>query len=97
MLTMKKCFQLMIIFCFLSVTSSFNYLSAEDTSKESIADVQQMKETQENAPVQNYPQIKMDSTRYDAGDVDEGDVFSHDFIVKNTGTAQLDISKVKAG
>ena len=52
---------------------------------------------QENITTENQPQISLDSTHYDAGEVWEGDEVSHNFIVKNTGTAQLNIKKVSPG
>lgn len=52
---------------------------------------------EEKASAQAQPQISFDATSYDAGEVWEGDRVSHTFIVKNTGIAQLDISKVKPG
>lgn len=46
---------------------------------------------------QEHPRISLDAARFDAGEVDEGDVIIHGFTVKNTGTATLNIEKVKAG
>jgi hypothetical protein len=39
--------------------------------------------------------IVLSETSFDFGEVDEGSVVSHDFIVKNTGKAELQISKVR--
>ena len=50
-----------------------------------------------SVPAENQPRISFDSISYDAGEVWEGDVVSHTFTVKNTGTAQLNIAKVKPG
>ena len=45
----------------------------------------------------DQPHLSLDTTRFDAGEVDEGAVIVHSFTVKNTGTAPLNIEKVKAG
>ncbi len=97
MVTIKNCCYLMVVLCFLSASSSLHYSLAEETSKETISDEQNGKGNHEKASAQNYPQISLESAQYDAGEVYEGDVIAHDFIVKNTGTAQLDISDVKPG
>ena len=52
---------------------------------------------EEKIPIQTQPQISFDSNGYDAGEVWEGEKVFHDFIVKNTGTAELQIEKVKTG
>ena len=49
------------------------------------------------APIQEQPKITFDSITFDAGEIWEGQEVSHDFIVKNTGTAQLEIKSVKPG
>ena len=87
----------MVVFCFLSVSFSLHYSLAKETSKETISDEQNFKGNQEKASAQNYPQISFESAQYDAGEVYEGDVIAQGFIVKNTGTAQLDITDVKPG
>jgi len=49
-----------------------------------------------NAP-QLSPSIQMPETNYSFGEiVEEGEV-SHDFVVKNTGDANLDIAQVQPG
>ena len=45
----------------------------------------------------DQPQLVIDSSSHDVGDVWEGEEILHSFIIKNTGTAQLDIKNVKAG
>ena len=97
MLSVKICFRFIVVFCFLSASSSFHYVLAEATSKENISDARNIQGYQEKASAQNYPQISFESTQYDSGEVYEGDVIAHDFIVKNTGTALLDITDVKPG
>ena len=54
-------------------------------------------ETSTAAGKQDQPHLSLDTTRFDAGEVDEGAVIVHSFTVKNTGTAPLNIEKVKAG
>jgi hypothetical protein len=46
---------------------------------------------------ENQPVISIDAKLYDAGEVWEGDVVIHSFIVKNTGKSELNISNVKPG
>ncbi len=43
------------------------------------------------------PVAVIESPSYDFGSVYEGIDVYHDFIVKNTGTADLEIQKVKSG
>ena len=52
---------------------------------------------QEETVSSEQPRISFDATTHDAGEVWEGDVVSHSFVVKNTGTAELTINKVKPG
>jgi len=40
------------------------------------------------------PSLSLPSTSYDFGEVMEGAVVEHDFIVRNTGNATLEIRKV---
>lgn len=51
----------------------------------------------EEGSVERHPQITIDSTLYDAGEVEEGEEIVHSFIVKNRGEAQLNIKSVAAG
>jgi len=46
---------------------------------------------------EKQPVISIDARQFDAGEVWEGDVVTHSFIVKNTGEGELDISNVKPG
>jgi hypothetical protein len=85
MLVTKKMFFLMIAFCFLFLPFS-NQLSADDKREEETESV-----------LSKQPQIAIDAVKHDAGEVWEGDVVSHDFVVKNTGTSELTISRVKPG
>ncbi len=43
------------------------------------------------------PHIVVDASDYDAGEIWENETLIHTFVVRNTGTAQLDITQVKAG
>lgn len=43
------------------------------------------------------PQIVIESPTHDAGEVWEGEDITHSFIIKNAGTAELNIKNVKAG
>jgi hypothetical protein len=85
------------VFCFLAASSSFHHSQAGEASIDHIREVQQNKRIQETTSAHNYPHISFDSPQYDAGEVYEGAVIAHDFIVKNTGTALLDITDVKPG
>lgn len=49
------------------------------------------------SPGGNQAHLAIDSLDYNVGEVWEGEDIVHTFIVKNTGTAQLDITNVKAG
>ena len=60
----------------------------EGTKKTASAEQKKVESQKENAPLKDQPQISFDTTRYDVGEVREGERISHTFIVKNTGTAQ---------
>ena len=45
----------------------------------------------------DQPQLSIESTSHNVGEIWEGEDIIHSFIVKNTGAAQLDIKNVKAG
>ena len=96
MLTVKKCLFIFILY-FLATSFAFQPSWAKEASKKTLPDQQKVESTQEKAPPQNQPQISIDSLRYSVGDIYEGEDVIHAFIVKNTGTAELNISKVKAG
>ena len=81
----KKYFYLIVVFCFLIVPLSFQVWAEKKGEEEA------------QAPLQNQPQITFEATSYNAGEVWEGDVVTHDFAVKNTGTSELTISRVKPG
>ena len=85
----RICFYLVIMICFLVAPLSFQAWAEEGSKK---VDGQQ-----EQASAQNQPRISFDANKFNAGEVWEGEQVVHDFTVKNTGTAELNISKVKAG
>jgi len=57
---------------------------------------QQDRSTSDENPGET-PSMVISETSFDFGEVDEGSVVSHDFIVKNTGKANLQIIKVTPG
>jgi len=97
MFTIKKYFCLATVLCFVTTSFFLQYLWAEEALKKTPLDQQKAKGKQEKVPAQNNPRITLDSIQYDAGEVYEGDEIVHAFIVKNEGTAQLNIKKVEAG
>ena len=86
-----------LMLCFIITSLSFNHLLAEDEVKKSASDQQKGGNQQEQVYTGKQPKISLDSAQYDVGEIYEGEEAVHTFIVKNTGTAQLNISKVKAG
>jgi hypothetical protein len=86
MFTVKKCVHLCIALLLLTALFSFNKLWAAEKAGQSTA-----------ASKQDQPHLSLDAPQFDAGEVDEGAVIVHGFTVKNTGTAPLNIEKVKAG
>ncbi len=57
--------------------------------------------TQAGAPIagtpQNAPVMQVSEATYDFGEVPEGGELVHDFIIKNTGKAELRIEQVRPG
>ena len=49
------------------------------------------------AAAPNGPQITFEETAFDAGEIPVGGKLSHDFVVKNTGSADLKITRVSPG
>jgi len=97
MFTIKKYFYLATILCFLTTSFSLHYLWAEEALRKTPSDHQKAEGKQEKASTQNNPRITLDYIQYDVGEVYEGDKIVHAFTIKNAGTAQLNIKKVKAG
>jgi len=58
---------------------------------------QKSESKKEQVTKENQPQISLDSTHYDAGEIWEGDEIVHTFTAKNIGTAQLNIKYVQPG
>jgi len=96
MLTVKKYF-FIFMFCFLTSLLSFHHLWAEEALKKTPSDQQKDENQQEQVSTKKQPQMSLDYTQYDVGDIYEGEEASHTFTVKNTGTAQLNIANVRAG
>ena len=89
---------LLLLFCFLATSLSFRPVSAEEgmikatVKKKTVETIQEEPQSSEEQPA-----ISFDNTAYDAGEVWEGNVVTHTFTVKNTGTAVLAIKNVKPG
>ena len=86
MQNLKKCVHLCTVLFLVTALFPFRNLWAEEKAEKS-------------TPVdqQEQPHLSLDASQFDAGEVDEGAVIVHGFTVKNTGTAPLNIEKVKAG
>ena len=91
MFSAKKCVSITTL-CFLITLLSFCYLGAKEQLKETAPD-------QSNTAMssENQPKLTIDSVKYDAGEVYEGNKIMHTYTIKNVGTAQLNIKAVKAG
>jgi len=92
----KKCLYQIVMVCFLVGSCTF-HLGAEKNSISEGSDIQKDKSTQEKVDAQDQPHISFDLKNYDAGEVWEGEEVSHTYTFKNTGTAQLNIEKVRTG
>jgi hypothetical protein len=92
------CFSLLMLFCFLVTSLSFRPVSAEEgmikatVKKKKVETIQEEPQSSEEQPT-----ISFENTTYDAGEVWEGNIVTHTFTVKNTGTALLTIKNVKPG
>ena len=91
------CFSFLLIVCFLATSLSFRPVSAEESMIKATVKKKNVESTQGQPSEENQPTISFDNISYDAGDVWEGDTVSHTFVVKNTGTAVLNIKNVKPG
>ena len=98
MFTLKKYALILTLYFITTLTLlPFGYLRAKEELKKKPVDRQKTESKQKQTHTQNQPRISFDSQKYDAGVVWEGDEVVHTFIVKNTGTTQLDIKNVKPG
>ena len=93
----KKYFCSIVTLSCLTASLTFHYLWAEDNPKVRASDQQQTESQNAPLPQANQPGITIDAAMYNAGEVWEGDEVVHTFTVRNTGTAQLTIEKVKPG
>ena len=91
MFIVKRCF-FIIMLCFFITLLFFHHSGAEENMASS-----NKKMKGGESPAQNQPQITIDLSQVDLGEVEEGNPIGHTFIIKNTGTAQLNIDKVSAG
>ena len=92
------CFSLLMIVCFLATSLFFRPVSAEEGMIKATVKKKQVETVPEEAQSsEEQPTISFDNTTYDAGEVWEGDIVTHSFTVKNTGTAVLNIKNVKPG
>jgi len=96
MCTMRKCFCVIVTVCFFTLSFPF-YSWSEEASKRMPPSTPKDKGAHAQVPAQKHPQLSLDSTSYNAGEVWENEKVSHSFTVKNTGTALLNIKKVKPG
>jgi len=92
----KEYLYLVVVLCFVTVSCAF-HVGSERGSKSIDSGIQKDTSQQEGSAAQNQPRISFDSTKYDAGEVWEGDEITHTFMVRNTGTAQLNLEKMSAG
>jgi len=81
------------ITCFL-ILFCYNNLWAEKESKKGLSPQQKDTHQQKEGYTENQPTLSLDYSQYDAGVVYEGDEILHTFIIKNVGTAVLNINKV---
>ncbi len=85
---------LMVSFCLgiLCVTPSFSKEKpAISATKPAV------KEQQPEVANEDQPEIFIETSEHDAGEVYEGTEVNHSFIVKNKGKGELRINKVKPG
>ena len=96
MFDVRRCVCVALMICFLSGLLTFQ-VRAEAAEQQGTPTLNTSAAQEEQASVAEKPSISFDASTYNAGEVWEGDVVSHDFIVKNTGTAELTIKSVKPG
>jgi hypothetical protein len=54
-------------------------------------------QSQTVAPGEKQPKVALAATEFNLGEVKQGEPVSHTFIIKNNGTANLEIKDVKPG
>ncbi len=91
MFIVKRCF-FIIMLCFFTTFFFLHHSCAEESMASSN---KEMKGGE--SPSQSQPQMTIDISQVDLGEVEEGNPIVHTFIIKNTGKAQLNIDKVSAG
>jgi len=98
MLNKKKTFSLLIIVCVMVGFVLLPHLNAQEPKIKINAQPKKADSPPVKAvPGGKQPAITFDAIQFDAGEVWEGDIVTHSFIVKNTGKAELSISNVKPG
>ncbi len=55
------------------------------------------KELSRSAPAGAAPVMEIAQPDHNFGEVAEGEVVTHDYVVRNTGSATLEIAQVRAG
>ncbi len=80
--------------CLFAVVGCFCLMWAH--TAETADDASQPKQATQAAP-QNAPVIQIPEATYDFGEVSEGIEVVHDFKIKNTGKADLQIDQVRPG
>ena len=93
----EKKYVFIFVLCFLTTILFFSHLSAKEVSMKTVSDQQKAVDAQEKVPAEKQPQITIDATRHDVGEIYDDESIVHSFTVKNTGTAELNIKRVKAG
>ena len=61
------------------------------------ANITPVKQASDKSTTGDQPHLSIDPSSHNVGEIWEGEDIIHSFIVKNTGTALLDIKNVKAG
>lgn len=98
MLNKKASFCLLIIICVATNLLLLPQLNAQEPKIKVTVQPKQAESNQGKAAAsEKQPAIAFDATQFDAGEVWEGDIVTHSFVVKNTGKAELTISQVRPG
>jgi archaellum component FlaG (FlaF/FlaG flagellin family) len=103
MLRNKTSMCLFIIAVFVANFLVVPYLDAQEpkikvnVTPKSEAKSQKVESQKGKTSGENQPAIVIEQRIFDAGEVWEGDIVTHSFVVKNTGKGQLNITNVKPG